>query len=130
MLLGSQLQPSALDLLHPGRVALLFEGSQRGVEAQLTSARGLVGGAEADMSVWDVSRHRQGASNGRGRFAPGDLAVVLETLTDAVIRPAAGVAYTPLKSASDNPSQAPLGGTEGLVERIRQELDPRGVLAG
>ena len=130
VLLGSQLQPSALDVLHPGRVALLFEGSERGVEAQLTSARGHVGGTEADMSVWDESRRRQGASNGRVRFAPGDLAAVLETLTDAVIRPAAGVAYTALESASDNLSQAPLEGTEALVERIRRELDPRGVLAG
>jgi hypothetical protein len=34
-LLRSQLQPSALDVLHPGRVAVLFEGSERAVEAQL-----------------------------------------------------------------------------------------------
>ena len=32
-LLRSQLQPSALDVLHPGRVLVLFEGSSRAVEA-------------------------------------------------------------------------------------------------
>ena len=34
-LLRSQLQPSALDVLHPGRIAVLFEGSERAVESQL-----------------------------------------------------------------------------------------------
>ena len=47
-LLRSQLQPSALDVLHPGRIAVLFEGSERAVAAQLASARELVGGSEAD----------------------------------------------------------------------------------
>src|SRR5262249_53980137 len=35
-LLASQLQPSALDVLHPGRVAVLFEGSQAAVEHQVS----------------------------------------------------------------------------------------------
>jgi len=129
-LLASQLHPSALDVLHPGRVAVLFEGSEPAVEAQLAGARGLVGGAEWDTSVWDESRRRQGASNGRVRFAPGDLAEVLETLAEAVVRPSAGVAYTAHKSASDNLSQAPPSSAEALVERIRRELDPAGVLSG
>ena len=34
-LLASQLQPSALDVLHPGRVAVLFEGSERAVRRRL-----------------------------------------------------------------------------------------------
>ena len=38
-LLGSQLQPSALDVLHPGRVAVLFEGSSRAVDSQFEQAR-------------------------------------------------------------------------------------------
>ncbi len=46
-LLRSQLQPSALDLLHPGRVVVHFEGSARAVEAQVAAARALVGGAPA-----------------------------------------------------------------------------------
>lgn len=130
-LLGSQLQPSALDVLQPGRVAVLFEGSRRAVTAQVEEARALVGGAEADTSVWDESRERQGGATGRVPFAPGDLARVLETLTDAVIRPSAGVAYTRHPSASDNLSQAFFGSpAQALVERIRRELDPRGVLGG
>ena len=72
-LLRSQLQPSALDVLHPGRVAVLFEGSERAVAAQLAAARALVGGAEAGTAVWDESRSRQGAASGRVRFAPGEL---------------------------------------------------------
>jgi len=129
-LLASQLHPSALDVLHPGRVAVLFEGSEPAVEAQLAGARGLVGGAEADTSVWDESRRRQGASSGRVRFAPGELAEVLETLSEAVVRPSAGVAYTAHERASDNLSQAPPSSAEALVERIRRALDPAGVLSG
>ena len=33
----SRLQPSALDVLHPGRVAVLFEGREAAVEAQLAT---------------------------------------------------------------------------------------------
>jgi glycolate oxidase FAD binding subunit len=128
-LLHSQLQPSALDVLHPGRVAVLFEGSERAVAAQLAAARALVGGADADTAVWDESRSRQSAASGRVRFAPGDLGRVLEALNDAVIRPAAGVAYT-ADNASYNLLQGPShGAVEALVERIRRELDPRGVLS-
>lgn len=76
-LLGSQLQPSALDVLHPGRVAVLFEGSERAVAAQLAAARSLFGGDEDDGRVWDESRERQGASMGRLRFVPGELAETL-----------------------------------------------------
>jgi glycolate oxidase FAD binding subunit len=129
-LLGSQLQPSALDLLHPGRVVVSFEGSARAVEAQVADARRLVGGDGADVSVWEESRRRQGASKGRVHFAPGDLADVLQHVSDAVIRPSAGVAYTALESASDNLSQAPSRTVEALVERIRHEFDPGEVLSG
>ena len=70
-LLGSQLQPSALDLLHPGRVALLFEGSERAVAAQLSAAQTSVGGEEGDIAIWQESRDRQAASRGRLRFEIG-----------------------------------------------------------
>ncbi len=40
-LLSSQLQPSALDVLHPGRVAVLFEGSERAVAAQVRTAQAI-----------------------------------------------------------------------------------------
>jgi glycolate oxidase FAD binding subunit len=122
-LLASQLQPSALDVLHPGRVALLFEGSGRAVAAQVERAHELVGGSE-DASVWSEARERQAASPGRAHFAPGDLATVLESLASAVVRPTAGVAYT--TEPRDTVSQA---GIDALVERIAAELDPRGVLA-
>ena len=49
-LLASQLQPSALDVLHPGRVAALFEGSDRAVQAQVETAQRLVGASETEAS--------------------------------------------------------------------------------
>ena len=67
----SPLDPSALDVLHPGRVAVLFEGRERAVAAQLEAARALVGGRPADGTVWDEARERQGRSLGRVRFSPG-----------------------------------------------------------
>jgi glycolate oxidase FAD binding subunit len=124
-LLRSQLQPSALDVLHPGGVAVLFEGSERAVRAQLASARALVGGKEADAGMWSESRERQAASRGRVRFDPGRLADALADLDEAVVRPASGVAYVPDDEATrDDP------GVGALVERIARALDPSGVLAG
>jgi FAD/FMN-containing dehydrogenase len=128
-LLRSQLQPSALDVLHPGRVAVLFEGTERAVAAQVRTAQALVGGVEGDVSIWDESRARQGAASGRVRFAPGDLASVLETLEHAVIRPSAGVAFVASEHPSIDQLQALPASQLALVEAIRAELDPRGVLA-
>ena len=125
----SQLQPSALDVLHPGRVAVLFEGSRRAVEAQLRTAQALVGGAEADTALWDESRRRQGAASGRVRFEPGELRRVLEALNDAVIRPAAGVAYIAEPASCMLLQGETHGAVQELVERIARELDPRGVLS-
>ena len=70
-LLGSQLQPSALDVLHPGRVAVLFEGSERAVAAQLVGAQALVGGVENDDAVWEESQDRQHAAIGRHPLRSG-----------------------------------------------------------
>jgi glycolate dehydrogenase FAD-binding subunit len=120
----SQLQPSAVDVLHPGRVAALFEGSERAVAAQIGAVRALVGGEEADDAVWDESRARQAAARGRVRFAPGDLGATLADLDEAVVRPASGVAYT-----HDPPSDTVSQGHERLIEAIRAQLDPHGVLA-
>jgi len=125
-LLGSQLQPSALDVLHRGRVAMLFEGSERAVDAQVESARTLVGGAESDASVWEESRTRQAEARGRVRFPPGALADTLASLHDAVVRVSAGVAFTAAESPRNRLLQ---GDVERLLERLRHELDPRGVLA-
>jgi glycolate oxidase FAD binding subunit len=128
-LLRSQLQPSALDVLHPGRVAVLFEGSERAVEAQAAAAEALVGGGVADASAWEESRGRQGSATARVRFAPGELAEVLAALDEAVVRPASGVAYTVSDIASYKLLQGSEDGAGRLTDCIKRELDPRGVLA-
>ena len=130
-LVGSQLQPSALDVLHPGRIAVLFEGAPRAVDAQIAGATSLLEalGAHVTIShkaqVWDEARSRQALARGRVRFEPGRLGQVLESLEEAVLRPAAGVAYVrdPVPEES-NP------GAERLTEAIRSVFDPQRVLSG
>jgi glycolate oxidase FAD binding subunit len=129
-LLRSHLQPSGLDVMHPGRIALLFEGAERAVAAQLAGALSLVGGAEANDGVWSESRRRQAEARGRLRFAPGDLRRVLAEVDEAIVRPAAGVAYITHPAPSDKLSQGDSAPVERLVERIQRQLDPRGVLSG
>jgi len=124
MVLRSQLQPSALDVLHPGRVLILFEGSERAVEAQVATVRELVGGTVGDAAMWDESRERQSAALGRVRFPPGELADTLVELGSAVVRPAAGIAYS-----AERMSETRAAAGQELVDRITAELDPRGVLA-
>ena len=160
-LLGSRLEPSAADVLHPGRFAVLFEGSEAAVDAQVETAERLLrasenlvtisheaSGANGDgasrlasassagadrglvtichkESVWDESRRRQGAALGRRRFPPGGLAAALLSMGEAVVRPAAGVAYLPVTAPDDT---APA--VRRLEEAIRALLDPRGVLSG
>ena len=123
-LLRSQVQPSALDVLHPGRVLVRFEGSERAVDAQAAAVLELVGGVESDDAPWDESRARQAAAQGRLRFTPGDLAEALAGLGDAVVRPTAGIAYTAERTVETDPVPG-----QALVDRIAAELDPRGVLA-
>jgi glycolate oxidase FAD binding subunit len=120
---NSALQPSALDVLHPGRVVVLFEGRERAVAAQLEAARALVGGAAADPAAWDEARARQGRSLGRVRFAPGDLGNTLSTLDEAVVRPAAGIAYVPHRVGG-----VPAAAARRLQRALKQRLDPAGVL--
>lgn len=127
-ILGSQLQPSALDILHPGGVLVLFEGSPRAVSAQIATAQGLVGGVEVEPAAWDKARQRQGAARGRIRFDPGMLEETLADLGEAVVRPAAGIAYT--TEPSDAVSQGPQAeAARKLVEAIRRQFDPNGALA-
>jgi hypothetical protein len=102
---------------------VLFEGRPSAVEAQVETARALVGGEVTEDAVWEEGRARQGASLGRLRFAPGDLANVLSTLDEAVVRPAAGIAYVPHRVGGVPSAEA------RRVERaLRRELDPAGVL--
>ena len=119
----SQLQPSALDVLHPGRVAVLFEGREAAVAAQVEAARALVGGTEANGTVWDEARERQSRAQGRLAFAPGDLAAVLADVDQAVVRPAAGIAYVPHRVAGE-----PSGATGRVHLALKERLDPAGVL--
>ncbi len=119
----SQLQPSALDVLHPGRVAVLFESSAEAVAAQMASATALVGGAEADAGVWDESRERQSRALGRLAFAPGDLANVLTTLDEAIVRPSAGIAYVPHRVGG-----VPDAAARRLHRALKERFDPAGVL--
>jgi len=123
-LLGSQLVPSALDVLHPGRVAVLFEGGAAAVSAQVVATQALVGGAEADVTVWGESRERQGAALGRTSFVPGALGAFLDGVPEAIVRPAAGIAFLPNAVPDETPAAVRL-----LQERVRERFDPRGVLA-
>ena len=121
----SQLVPSALDVLHPGRVAVLFEGGEAAVAAQVTAALALVGGAESDDAIWDEARERQAAAQGVVRFRPGELAARLADLEPGtVVRAGSGVAYTPSNSLLQSPPP-PLA---ALHERIRAAFDPAGIL--
>ena len=120
----SPLDPSALDVLHPGRVAVLFEGRERAVAAQLDAAQALVGGTVGGSAVWDESRERQGGSLGRVRFSPADLGNVLSTLDEAVVRPAAGIAYVPHRVGG-----VPSAAARRIQRALKEQLDPSGVLS-
>jgi glycolate oxidase FAD binding subunit len=120
----SQLQPSAVDVLHPGLVVALFEGRAAAVDAQLEAARALVGGRPGDVGVWDEARRRQGDSLGRLRFVPADLGNLLSTLDEAVVRPAAGIAYVPHRVGG-----VPSATARRLESALRTQFDPAGVLA-
>ena len=117
--LRSQLVPSALDLLWPGRLLLLFEGGERAVAAQLQTAQALLSGREEDAGAWHELAERQAAARGRVWFDPGRLAEFLVGTPEAVVRVAAGNAYVP------NPVEHTWS---PLAERVRAEFDPDGVL--
>ena len=123
-LLRSTLVPSALDLLWPEKLAVLFEGGSRALDAQLAAARALVGGSEDSGEVWSEIARRQAAAQGKISFPPGELAARLVELPEAVVRVSAGVAYVP-EPVPDSRDGVLLA----LAERVRAELDPQGVLA-
>ena len=91
--------------------------------AQVEATLALVGGAETDGAVWMESRSRQAAAGGRTSFAPGTLRSFLAGIPEAVVRPAAGIAYLP-HAVPDETSEPVLL----LQERVRARFDPQGVL--
>jgi glycolate oxidase FAD binding subunit len=122
----STLVPSAVDLFWKdgtGTLALLFEGSERAVEAQLGQARTLVGGAPAGDEAWDAARALQARLEGRISFPPGGLGAALRALPEALARPGVGTAFVPGELGD-------LGnrGARALAERVRAALDPAGIL--
>jgi glycolate oxidase FAD binding subunit len=122
----SQLVPSALDVLHPGRVAVLFESGEAAVDGQLATARALVGGSDTGEDVWAEARERQAAARGVVRFPPGELGARLATLEPGtVVRTGSGVAYCP----GDSEVQALSPSLAALHERIRRAFDAEGILA-
>jgi len=125
-----QVEPSALDVLHPGRVAVLFEGSPGAVDAQVNAVQGLVGGADADDEIWAESRRRQGEAPGRARFTPGDLHGALAGMSEAVVRPAAGIAYVSEEPPGVDAVSGDGSALAGLEERILRAFDPKGTLGG
>jgi glycolate oxidase FAD binding subunit len=122
----SQLTPSACDLLWRGsgsRLALLFEGSDRAVAAQLSTARELLGGEPADGSVWEESRAWQAGARSRITFPPRGLAQTLGLYRVALVRPLVGSGYVP--EAVHEQREA---GAVRLAERVRAAFDPAGLL--
>ncbi len=123
---SSQLVPSALDVLHPGRVAVLFEGGEAAVATQVAATQALVGARETDDDIWDEARELQAEARGILRFPPGELAARLPSLEpESVVRSGSGVAYTPSNSLLQSPSPA----LAALHERIRAAFDPHGILS-
>jgi glycolate oxidase FAD binding subunit len=93
--LRSTLVPSAVDVHWPERLALLFEGSERAVAAQIEAARELIGAEPAGEEIWTEAAERQGRAEGRLPFEPGSLTDLLASEEEAVVRVAAGIAYVP-----------------------------------
>ena len=122
-ILRAPLAPSAVDVLWPGRLAVLFEGSRLGVDEQFVYAQALFGGLEDFGSVWEEANARQTSALGRLRFSPGELGPTLAGLDEAVVRVAAGVAYVP-DEVDDPRDPAEIA----LAERVRRQFDPAGVL--
>jgi glycolate oxidase FAD binding subunit len=108
---------------HAGVLALLFEGSERAVAAQLETACGLIGGEEAGEDVWEEVRAVQARLEGRISFPPGRLAAALATLPEALVRPGVGSAFVPVELGDRGDA-----GALALAERLRAAFDPAGTL--
>ena len=102
----SQLTPSAVDVLPPERIALLFEGAQAAVDRQVETC---LGARHPDRSVWDESAARQ-ANRRPVQFAWQPCLLG---------RPGVGLAWVE--------DEAPEPPWPLLAERVRAAFDPEGV---
>jgi glycolate oxidase FAD binding subunit len=105
---ASRLVASAVDLLWPGMLCVLFEGSARAVGAQVAAARALLGGDEGDP--WPEVLAFQASCRGRVEF---------DGLLDEPQLVRGGSAYVVEETSRV---------WSPLAERVRAELDPAGVL--
>ena len=123
-ILRAPLAPSAVDVLWPGWLAVLFEGARRGVDEQFETAQvsgrrsrglrlGLGGGGRAPDAIAGAAAVPAGRA-GRRRWRDW-------TRRSSACRP--GVAYVP--GEVDDPRDP---GEVALAERVRAQFDPAGVL--
>jgi glycolate oxidase FAD binding subunit len=101
----SQLEPSAVDLL-PGRLAMLFEGPEAAVAAQVAAAPG----DPADHDIWEESARAQLGAAAREPFDWQDCGLA---------RPGPGIAYV---AEPRERRWSP------LADRVRASFDPEGIL--
>jgi glycolate oxidase FAD binding subunit len=121
---SSRYVPRAGDSPARGALAVLFEGSQRAVDAQAAAAAELLGVEAADPAVWDDLRARQAELPGRVSFSPGGLGDVLRSLPEGLLRPGPGTGFVPAAHADRGSASE-----RALAERIRAALDPPGTFA-
>jgi glycolate oxidase FAD binding subunit len=105
---AAPLVPSAVDLLWPGKLCALFEGSARAVETQLTAARALVGGDEGEP--WAEVLAFQASCGARVAFDGLVEEPQLVRGSSSYVRGTVTTGWSP------------------LAERVRVEFDPDGVL--
>jgi FAD/FMN-containing dehydrogenase len=104
----SQLTPSAVDVLPPTRLALLFEGAEPSVTRQVETCPG--------------ARHRDTAVGGESAAKQGNRRPVQFAWQPCLVgRPGVGLAWVEGEE-DDRPWPA-------LAERVRAAFDPEGVLA-
>jgi glycolate oxidase FAD binding subunit len=146
----SPLEPSAVELSwvdwqFPGRLTVLFEGIEPGVEAQAAAAAGLLGGlgeaavagpggTEAELSRLGALPFEKAAVGVKAACPPAELAGALEDLRasmlgDAVSAHAAtGVlwAASPIREDDLRPSGEDMGILAAEIARVRERLIARG----
>jgi glycolate oxidase FAD binding subunit len=103
---SSQLAPSAVDFLPPGRFALLFEGGEAAVARQVETCPGAM---PADTAVWEEAAALQQQATSRAK---------LDWQTCLLARPGPGIAFV----------ESPRPAWSLLAERVRAVFDPDGVL--